>query len=168
MRNKFSIKLRLINIIVIMCLYLLIEVFFKALSGSLDGINGWTYWSLIGQTSLWQCINAGVLGFVIGQTNEYPKFYNINLKIRCIGLGLLATIMELITGILFNLHFHMNLWNYNLPFSFMHQINLFFSIGWCLLVIVGIFMDDLCTKIIFDEGEIPNLWEMYRDLFKLQ
>lgn len=67
--------------------------------------------------------------------------------------GSIITILELGTGLIVNIWLGWNVWDYNLPFNFMHQISLFSSIGWCLLSSVGIILDDYLRYWFFNEDK---------------
>lgn len=55
--------------------------------------------------------------------------------------GIIITILELITGLLFNRQYH--IWDYrNIPFNYKGQICLPFSVVWCLLSFVAIKLDN--------------------------
>lgn len=58
-----------------------------------------------------------------------------------------VTVVELIFGIIFNLIFKMNVWDYsNQPFNFMGQICLLYTLFWCILGFAFVPLADFMNK----------------------
>ena len=94
----------------------------------------------------------GALCFVLlGGINE---FFSWELGIvwqMLIGAGI-VTILELIVGIVVNVWLGLEVWDYsNLPFNFMGQICLPFSLAWTVLSGVAIIVDDYLRYWLFGE-----------------
>lgn len=64
----------------------------------------------------------------------------------------IVTLLELISGIILNVWLKLDIWDYsNLPFNFMGQICLPFSLAWVLLSLIAIIVDDYLRYKFFDE-----------------
>lgn len=65
---------------------------------------------------------------------------------------LIITILEFITGFIVNVKLGMQVWDYSgLPYNFMGQICLFYSMLWLVLSIICILTHDFICWLIFDE-----------------
>lgn len=65
---------------------------------------------------------------------------------------LVITLLEFITGYIVNIRLGMNVWDYSgLPYNFMGQICLFYSLLWLSLSIICILVYDFICWLIFDE-----------------
>ena len=95
---------------------------------------------------------GGICGLVIGSLNECFSWETPFWK-QCVIGAIIVTILELITGYIVNIWLGWNVWDYsNLPLSFFNgQINLFFSMAWCLLSGVAIVLDDWLRYWLFKE-----------------
>ena len=115
--------------------YLLIEIMFR----------GYTHWSM--------GILGGLCFVFIGLINTIMGF-NFSLILQMLISSIIITILELLTGLLLNVYLDLNIWDYSaMPFNFMGQICLLFSIGWCFLSLVAIFADDFIRWKIFHESK---------------
>lgn len=86
---------------------------------------------------------GGISLILVGLLNERKKPPSIILQM--IEGGIIITILELITGLLFNQNYH--IWDYrNIPLNFKGQICLPFSVVWCLLSFVAIKLDDFLRR----------------------
>ena len=66
--------------------------------------------------------------------------------------ALIITALEFITGLIVNIWLKMDIWDYSqLPYNFMGQICLLYSIFWFLVSSVAIVLDDFLRYKIFDE-----------------
>lgn len=94
----------------------------------------------------------GALCFVLlGGINEFLPWELGFVWQMLIGAGI-VTILELIVGIVVNIWFGLEVWDYsNLPFNFMGQICLPFSFAWTLLSGVAIVVDDYLRYWLFGE-----------------
>jgi uncharacterized membrane protein len=121
------------------CFYITIEVFFKAFKNvDVFGL------SLIGHTSIWLFFIGGTSALLVGLINET---FRIPLVIEMFVGGLIITIIELITGLIFNVWLGFDLWSYSdMPLNYKGQVCLIFSVLWCFLVPCVHFLDDLLRK----------------------
>lgn len=100
----------------------------------------------------WTMFFVGGLCFVlIGLINElFP--WDMKLIYQAMIGSLIVTLNELVFGYIINIKLGWNVWDYsNLPFNIFGQICLPFSILWCGLSIVAIFVDDLLRYLWFGE-----------------
>lgn len=114
-------------------LYLFIEILYR----------GHTHWTM------------GVLGglcfVIIGLLNEVFTFDTPMIVQAVIG-AVVVTILELISRLILNLWLQLDIWDYsNMPFNFMGQISLYFSIAWFFLSIGAIILDDYLRYWLFRE-----------------
>ena len=126
---------------------------FKALV--LIVIGGITYTSIEllwrGRTHISMFFLGGVCFYLIGLLNEVATWED-PLALQCLCGSMLITVLEFITGSYVNCYLGLNVWDYSsLPFNFMGQICLFFSICWYFLSLVAIILDDYLRYFIFKE-----------------
>ncbi len=102
-------------------LYSAIEVAFR----------GHTHWTMF--------LSGGVIFLLIYLMNKYIR--TNSLTVRCLlSCGIITTI-ELIVGIIVNIIFKMNVWDYsNQPFNFLGQICPVFSAAWFIISIPACFL----------------------------
>lgn len=106
----------------------------------------------------WSMFLLGGLCFLlIGSINE-----NISWKepiiIQGIKGSLIVTSLELVFGIILNVKLELDIWDYsNVPFNFMGQICLPFSIAWIFLSLFAIILDDYLRWKWFNE-EKPHYY----------
>lgn len=94
---------------------------------------------------------GGFCFVLIGLLNEYYTF-NITLYKQQIGATFIVTLSELCTGIILNRFLGLGIWDYsNLPFNFMGQICLQYSIAWFFLSAPAIILDDYLRYWFFSE-----------------
>lgn len=63
-----------------------------------------------------------------------------------------VTVLEFFTGVIVNIAFGLGVWDYSeLPFNFMGQISLFYSLAWVLLASAAIVLDDYLRYWLFGE-----------------
>ncbi len=94
-----------------------------------------------GSTHLSMLIAGGFSFLLIGALNEGNR--NPSLLGMMVISCLLITFIELITGIIVNLWLQLNVWNYSkLPYNFLGQVCLLFSVCWFFLSFVAILLDD--------------------------
>lgn len=164
LKNKF------IHFIVFGSIYMNIEIIDRAFNGSLVGYNGIKSLSLIGYTSLWMFLVGGLCGVLIGCLNEHSNVFG-SLKIwqQILIGGTLITLAELFSGIFFNLHLNLHLWDYsNLKYNFMGQICLQNCIWWYVLPLIIIWLDDVLSCYFYEEEKPPSLLSYFVKLIKLQ
>ncbi len=89
---------------------------------------------------------AGGLCFVMFSLVA-ERFYMLPLVIKAVIGALCVTGVELVFGIVFNIIFDMNVWDYsNQPFNFMGQICPSFSAAWCGLALFFIPLADFLNR----------------------
>ena len=114
-------------------IYIFIEIAYR----------GYSHWSMF--------LLGGVCFFALGYINRFLPWETPLTLQMAIGAGII-TVLEFITGLLVNIQFGWNVWNYsNIPFNFYGQICLQASIGWFFLSTVGIILDDFLRYWIFGE-----------------
>lgn len=101
--------------------------------------RGHTHWTMF--------IVGGLCGLLIGLINEITPKMNIWLQMF---LGsIIVTLIEFISGYILNIKLGLGIWNYSkLPFNFMGQIDLIFTIAWFFLSYAAIYLDDFFRKIM--------------------
>lgn len=111
-------------------MYYIIEVLYK----------GYSHWSMF--------ILGGLCGVIIGLLNEKNKTISV-LKQGIYG-ALIVTILEFIIGYIVNILLGWNIWDYsNVPFNFLGQICLPFTIIWFILSVFCIYLDDFLREKLF-------------------
>lgn len=115
--------------------------------------RGYSHWTMF--------ILGGLCFLAIGPLNECLRWDSpIEFQATC-GAAII-TFLELIVGIVVNLILEWNIWDYSdMPFNFLGQICLPFTLIWFVLSYLIIFLDDLLKWKLFDE-EKPH----YRSIFK--
>lgn len=111
-------------------MYYIIEVLYR----------GYSHWSMF--------ILGGLCGVIIGLLNEKNKTISV-LKQGIYG-ALIVTILEFIIGYIVNILLGWNIWDYsNVPFNFLGQICLPFTIIWFILSVFCIYLDDFLREKLF-------------------
>lgn len=111
-------------------MYYIIEVLYR----------GYSHWSMF--------ILGGLCGVIIGLLNEKNKTISV-LKQGIYG-ALIVTILEFIIGYIVNILLRWNIWDYsNVPFNFLGQICLPFTIIWFILSVFCIYLDDFLREKLF-------------------
>lgn len=119
-------------------LYYFIEFTYKSIVG-----GGITHWSM--------ALLGGLMFLLIGAINEYVP-WNLSVIIQGVIGSLIITLCELLVGLVVNLHFELQVWDYSdLPLNVLGQICLPFSLLWILLAIVAIILDDCLRHWLFQE-----------------
>lgn len=103
-------------------------------------------------TSHYSMLICGGLCFLfIGGLNE-QSYYTFSFFQQMLLGAIIITTLELLTGILVNRIFHLNVWNYEgLPFNFLGQICLSYSTLWFFLSAIIIVLDDYLRVLLFLE-----------------
>jgi uncharacterized membrane protein len=144
--------------------YISFEVIWSALFG-------WTWgrefsFALKGSTSVWMGVVGGICFLIVGFINEIPIVRKkVNIFFQSIISMLIITIVELITGLILNIWLGFDIWNYKLPFSFLGQINLFYSMIWFFLTPFVAWADDFIKYHWFEKGQEYSVLYMYKNLF---
>ena len=115
------------------CVYFLIEMAWR----------GHSHWTM--------AVLGGVCFVLIGDINEFIP-WNMPLVLQgAIGSGV-VTLLELVSGIVLNLWLGLGIWDYsNMPFNFLGQICLPFSLLWVALSVVAVIVDDWLRYWLFGE-----------------
>lgn len=96
-------------------------------------------------------ILGGLCFILIGAINElFP--WELGLIWQMIIGAIIVTLLELIIGIIVNIWLGLGIWDYSsLPFNFLGQICLSFSLAWALISGVAIVVDDYLRYWLFGE-----------------
>ena len=107
------------------------------------GFRGHSHWTMF--------LLGGLCFILIGGLNNYIPWEMSIIKQGIIG-ALIVTSLEFIFGLVLNLYLNLGIWDYsNMPFNILGQICLPFSIAWCFLSLVAIFIDDWLRYVLFKE-----------------
>ena len=119
--------------LIVGCVYFLIELFWR----------GHSHWTM--------AVMGGVCFILIGDINEFIP-WNMPLILQG-GIGsVVITAMELFCGVVLNLWLKLDIWDYStMPFNFLGQICLPFSLLWVALSIVAVILDDWLRYWLFKE-----------------
>lgn len=94
---------------------------------------------------------GGISLICIGAINEVIP-WNMPIQYQCLIGCIFITLLELITGLMFNRDFL--IWDYrNMPLNFMGQICPAFSLLWYVLSGVAIVIDDYIRYLVFKEDK---------------
>lgn len=114
-------------------LYLLTEICYR----------GHTHWTM--------GILGGLCFMVVGLINEYLS-WDTPLWLQGIIGAFIITSLEFACGLVLNIWLGLGIWDYSqMPFNFMGQICLTFTIAWFFLAIVAIILDDCLRYWLFKE-----------------
>lgn len=114
-------------------LYIVIELLWR----------GHSHWTMF--------ILGGICFFYIGLINEEFTWEMPLIKQMFIG-AIVITMWELLFGILVNGAYNLNVWDYsNMPFNFLGQICLPYSILWFFISLPAIVLDDYLRHWLFGE-----------------
>lgn len=107
--------------------------------------RGYSHYSMI--------ICAGIAFILCGNLKNifhHKISFVSQMLISCI----IITSLEFITGYIFNIKLHMHVWDYSgLPYNFMGQICLFYSLLWLSLSVLCIIVYDVICWLVFDEDK---------------
>ena len=124
--------------------FITIECVFHALLG--EGAYSWIISGLMGGVSL----------ILIDKINDTWFGWDTQLLNQSFIGGILVTTIEFIVGTLDRLVLHLHMWDYSsIPFNYNGIICLPFSIAWCVLSILAIFIGDAVRYYIFGEEPRP-------------
>ncbi len=99
-------------------------------------------------------ICGGLCFVLIGLLNE-TKRYQIPLLIQMLISSIIITTLELITGLIVNVWLKLDVWDYShLPFNFLGQISISFSILWFFLSLPAILLDDYLKYKFFNKKKV--------------
>lgn len=122
--------------------YYLIEILWR----------GYSHWTMI--------ILGGFCFVVVGLINNILP-WNMVIELQALIGAVLITSLEFIVGLIVNVNLGWDIWDYsNVPFNFLGQICLPFSLLWYMLSIIVIFTDDYIRHIFFNEKK-----PVYKSIF---
>ena len=95
-----------------------------------------------GRTHISMLIVGGIDFILIGLLNEIIS-WDVALTSQMILSSLIIDLSELISGIYLNIYLGLNVWDYSdLPYNFLGQVSLEFSIIWFFFSLIPITLDD--------------------------
>ena len=122
--------------------YYLIEILWR----------GYSHWTMI--------ILGGLCFVAVGLINNILP-WNMVIELQALIGAVLITSLEFIVGLIVNVNLGWDIWDYsNVPFNFLGQICLPFSLLWYMLSIIVIFTDDYIRYIFFNEKK-----PVYKSIF---
>ena len=114
-------------------LYLFIEILYR----------GHTHWTM--------GVLGGVCFVLIGLINEFLS-WKTPLWLQGVIGSAIITVLEFISGCILYIWLGLGIWDYSrMPFNFMGQICLMFTIAWFFLAIMAIVLDDWLRYWFFNE-----------------
>lgn len=122
--------------------YYLIEILWR----------GYSHWTMI--------ILGGLCFVVVGLINNILP-WNMVIELQALIGAVLITSLEFVVGLIVNVNLGWDIWDYSdVPFNFLGQICLPFSLLWYVLSIIVIFTDDYIRHIFFNEKK-----PVYKSIF---
>lgn len=104
-------------------------------------------------------ILCGGFSLILCGLLNQSKHIHLPLYVQMLFSACIITLLELFTGYIVNVRFHLNVWDYsNLPYNFYGQICLGFSALWFFLSFFCIMFDDLIRWKIFNEEKPEYLY----------
>lgn len=101
------------------------------------------------RTYIQMYVLGGILFLICGLLNEKFSWEMSLVKQVAIGTSI-TTMLEFITGMIFNIWLGMNMWDYSkLPFNLFGQVSLLFILLWIPLVLIAILLDDYIRWFFF-------------------
>lgn len=101
------------------------------------------------RTYIQMYILGGILFLICSLLNEKFTWKMSLVKQVAIGTSI-TTMLEFITGMIFNIWLGMNMWDYSkLPFNLFGQVSLLFILLWIPLVLIAILLDDYIRWFFF-------------------
>jgi uncharacterized membrane protein len=105
-------------------------------------------------------ILGGLCFVVVGLINNILP-WNMVIELQALIGAVLITSLEFVVGLIVNVNLGWDIWDYsNVPFNFLGQICLPFSLLWYVLSIIVIFTDDYIRYIFFNEKK-----PVYKSIF---
>lgn len=103
-----------------------------------------------GHTHISMFFVGGLCGVLIGLINDNTP--DMSLLYQCILGTTIVTLIEFISGCYLNIYLGLGIWDYShVPFNFLGQVCLPFSIIWMLLSIPVIYLDDYLKNKLLNE-----------------
>ncbi len=123
-------------------IYFLIEILWR----------GYSHWTMI--------ILGGLCFVAVGLINNVLS-WNMVIELQALIGAVLITSLEFVVGLIVNVELGWGIWDYsNVPFNFLGQICLPFSLLWYILSIIIIFTDDYIRYVFFNEKK-----PVYKSIF---
>lgn len=114
--------------------------------------RGYSHWTMI--------ILGGLCFVAVGLINNILP-WNMVIELQALIGAVLITSLEFVVGLIVNVNLGWDIWDYsNVPFNFLGQICLPFSLLWYMLSIIVIFTDDYIRHIFFNEKK-----PVYKSIF---
>ena len=105
--------------------------------------RGYSHWTML--------LLAGFLFIIIGLLNEIWE-WETSILLQILISTCLATFLEFIVGYIINIKLGWNIWDYsNVPFNFMGQICLPYTLLWIIISFIAIILDDIIRWKFFNE-----------------
>ena len=105
-------------------------------------------------------ILGGLCFVAVGLINNILP-WNMVIELQALIGAVLITSLEFVVGLIVNVNLGWDIWDYsNVPFNFLGQICLPFSLLWYMLSIIVIFTDDYIRYIFFNEKK-----PVYKSIF---
>lgn len=126
--------------------------------------------SAAGWTSLWMWLVYGIAGVVLGMINEKGSPFRRWPMLAQALLGtFLATGTELVSGLLLNKLFRLQVWDYAWEsFQFMQQISLRSGVSFFLIAPFAFWLDDAIRFVAYHEDRPKKLHYYYLELFQIR
>ena len=103
-----------------------------------------------GGTHISMILAGGLCFLLIGKVRDWAG--NPSLLGQMVVSAIIVTAIELVTGLIVNRWLHLFVWDYSeLPYNFMGQICLLFSVFWFLLSLLAILLDDAIRYFLLGE-----------------
>lgn len=105
--------------------------------------RGYSHWTML--------LLAGFLFIIVGLLNEIWE-WETSILLQILISTCLATFLEFIVGYIINIKLGWNVWDYsNIPFNFMGQICLPYTLLWIIISFIAIILDDVIRWKFFNE-----------------
>lgn len=105
--------------------------------------RGYSHWTML--------LLAGFLFIIVGLLNEIWE-WETSILLQILISTCLATFLEFIVGYIINIKLGWNVWDYsNVPFNFMGQICLPYTLLWIIISFIAIILDDIIRWKFFNE-----------------
>ena len=112
-------------------------------------IRGYSHYSMI--------ICGGLAMICCGGLNQI--FPGMSILSQMVLSAVIITILEFVTGYIVNIIFDIGVWSYSyLPYNFMGQVCLLYSILWCFMSLLIIFVDDGIRHYLYGESLPVYKW----------
>lgn len=99
-------------------------------------------------------IVGGICFAIVGLINEVFT-EDMSLLFQAVVGSLIVTTLEFVSGYILNIKLGLDVWDYsNLPYNFMGQICLPFSLLWIIISAVAVIVDDEIREFVFDEPHV--------------